>query len=532
MKTVTAAEMRSIDRCTIEELGIPGVVLMEHAGRAVFHSTMRIWGEQGGSGAVSVVCGRGNNGGDGFVVARHLRNHGVPVRVCALAEKDQISGDARINLDILEKMGVKVNYIKSGSELREVLDGSLLVVDAILGTGARGAPVGLVLDAIREINSLGVPVVAVDVPSGIDADTGAVPGDCVRAVETVTFGFVKRGLVMYPAARYTGRVIIADISIPEAALSELQLNVELVEPETVAGLLPELPPDAHKGNRGHVLFVGGSTGLTGAVTLSALASLRAGVGLTTVAVPRSLNGIMEVKLTEAMTKPVADTGEGSFAIEALEEVVHLSTGMGVLAVGPGIGRHPETGEFVKALLKSVKVPVVVDADGLYPFSGNPSLLKGREGPTIITPHPGEMGRLMGISTAQVQSDRVATARACARETGAIVVLKGAATVIAEPPNGNGPADGDVWINCTGNPGMATGGSGDVLTGVIAGLLCRGLSPSLAAVAGVFLHGLAGDIAAEGLGMNGVVAGDIVDRIPEAWVRCVKGNVKLRIERFS
>lgn len=531
MKVVTAAEMRSIDRYTIENLGIPGIVLMEHAGRAVFHSALRLWRKSGKNGNVAVVCGRGNNGGDGFVVARHLSNHGVPVKVCVLAKKDQISGDARTNLDILEKMGVPVRSVDHEGELREVLADSVIAVDAILGTGIRGAPTGLVAKAIQAVNDLGLPVVAVDVPSGIDADSGGVPGECIKATETVTFAYPKRGLVMYPAAKYAGRVVVADISVPEAALNGFDFDVELVEPDMVSGLLPELPPDAHKGFRGHVLFVGGSTGLTGAVTLSALAALRTGVGLVTVAVPRTLNPIMEVKLTEAMTKPVADTGEGSFAIEALDEVARLSLGMEVLAVGPGIGRHPETGEFVKALLKSVKLPAVVDADGLYPYSGNAELLKGREGSTIITPHPGEMARLMGLTTAQVQADRIAVARDCARKSGAVVVLKGAATIVAEPPPHGASREGRAWINSTGNPGMATGGSGDVLTGVVAGLLCRGLEPFAAAVVGVFLHGLAGDIATERFGVNGILAGDVLDNVPEAWMRCVKGEIKPRIERF-
>ncbi|KKM08641.1 carbohydrate kinase [Clostridiales bacterium PH28_bin88] len=512
MKLVTAEEMRELDQLASSQYGIPGIVLMENAGLRVLDAVLEILeGEVAGK-RVLVFAGKGNNGGDGFVVARHLANKRAEVKVFLLGRPEDVRGDARVNLDILEQMGVKIYPLQAEKDLQRV-DIALLhadvLVDAIYGTGFKGAAMGTIAQVIRQINSAHRPLVAVDLPSGLEANTGKVYGPCVQATRTVTFGLPKLGLYLEPGARYAGDVTVADISLPARLVSGRPLKRELLTPSWCSAQLPRREPSAHKGSFGRVLVVGGSEGMTGAVTLSAQAALRSGAGLVTAAVPRSLHPVLETKTTEVMTSPLPETDARSFSMEAVAPVLELARDATVVALGMGIGRHPATVEWVRRLLPQLKVPVVIDADGLNALAGATGLFPSLGVPVVITPHPGEMARLLDVAAARVQEDRLKGAEQAAKDWGVTVVLKGAKTVVASP-------GGETFLNPTGNPGMATGGSGDVLTGVIAGLMAQGLAAPVAAAVGVFVHGAAGDLAARSKGHRGLIAGDILEMLPTIW----------------
>ena len=511
MQVVTGQQMGEIDRYTIEELGMPGVVLMEQAGRRV---TEVVQEELGGQGEpeVAVLAGRGNNGGDGFVVARLLAQQGVEVKTFLLGEKDEITGDARVNLEILDKLDICVQELTSQEEVQAVeaeLKQADLAVDALLGTGIKGELRGLYPDLIKLINQGPTKVVAVDIPSGVEADTGQVRTDAVKAETTVTFALPKRGNVLYPGVEYTGELKVVDIGIPDQAAASQNSKVELLTEETIEKLLPERKSNSHKGDYGKLLVIAGSSGMTGAAVLTAQASLRAGAGLVTVGVPASLNSILEAKLTEAMTYPLAEE-EGSLTVSAWLEIKELAADRDLLAVGPGLGQKSETCKLVKKLLKLNK-PLVLDADGINALEGLEQAA-ARQAPTILTPHPGELARLSDRSIAEIEADRIGVAEEVAAEYQIYLVLKGARTVIATP-------EGNIYLNRTGNSGLATGGSGDVLTGLIAGELAQNLAPEKAVKLAVYLHGRAADLAAKDLTEYSLLPGDLVDYLPSA-IKCL------------
>ncbi|MFQ5840225.1 MAG: NAD(P)H-hydrate dehydratase, partial [Candidatus Methylomirabilales bacterium] len=507
MKVVTAQEMRELDRRAMAEYGIPSLLLMENAGAgaareiaACFPDFHRL--------RVLVVAGKGNNGGDGFVVARHLSNRGVAVRVVLLAKRDEITGDAAVNLGVVDHSGIPLVEVTASGEverLAQECQGADLVVDGILGTGLRGPAQGLAAEAIRIINDRKAPVVALDVPSGLSTDDGLAPEPTIRATLTATFGLPKRGLVLYPGAQWAGTVRVVDIGLPRSFLTDPKLLVELTEASQVAACFPPRDPTGHKGTYGHVLIVGASPGKTGAVALAGLGALRVGAGLVTVAVPERLHDVMEVKLTEVMTAPLPETETGTVSLKALDPLVELTQGKKVLAIGPGLSAHPETVRLVFELLRRVHVPVVVDADGINALRGRVDALDKLSIPLILTPHPGELSRLLAIDKEEIQARRIGIAQEVAKTHDLTLVLKGARTLVADPAGG-------IFVNPTGNPGMATGGTGDVLTGLIAGLIAQGLSPLRAAIAGVYLHGLAGDLACRELGPEALIAGDLLDRL--------------------
>jgi len=501
-----AAQMSKIDRTAIEDIGIPGVVLMENAGRGIVQAIENFLGDIAKK-QIVFFCGKGNNGGDGYVVARHLHNRGAQVSVFLAGKKEKIKGDALINLKILEQMGITVKEIASTDQvsLPPRID---LVVDALLGTGVTGPVVGFFGELIRFMNDLGAPIISVDLPSGMETDTGAVHGDCVKAEMTVTMAHLKTGLLFSPARDFAGEVVIADISVPPEISERLKGNKFLVEADDVRSRLPKRKLDAHKTNCGTVVVFAGSVGMTGAATLTAISSLQAGAGLTKLGIPASLNPILEQKLTEVMTVPLAETNDQSISLTARDQIGELLDWAHVLAVGPGLSTHPDTVEFVKWLMTHVTKPMVLDADGINALSGAPEMIENYRSDLIITPHPGELARLIGTPIADILKDRLNAVRQLAQQWGKIIVLKGGPTVIAAP-------DGNLYINSTGNPGMATGGSGDVLTGIIAGLLAQKLSPLDAALVGVYLHGRAGDLAAEDLSQPGMIAGDISYYLPAA-----------------
>ena len=510
MRLVTAQEMREIDRRTIEEYGIPGLLLMENAGRSVADAVENLLGDLRGK-RVVILCGKGHNGGDGFVAARHLLRRGAVPQVFLACMPEEITGDAGVNFLIWQRLGQKFFQLATAGGL-QLLKLALLqsdaVVDALYGTGFRGKATGHAGRAIEAVNAAGRPVVAVDLPSGLEADTGRVNGPCIRATVTVTFGLPKVGLVLEPGRQYSGRLVVADISLPPALTPETGPGRYLLTRELVSSWFTRRPATAHKGNFGHVLVVGGSRGMVGAACLAAQGALRAGTGLVTLAVPRSLQDVAAAKLTEVMTSGLPEIPDGAVGREALPVVTSLLGNKAALATGPGLGRHPETAALVRELVRTASCPVVLDADGLNAFANEGARLAERVAPLVVTPHPGEMGRLMGKSPAEIEADRIGNATEAARAWGAVVVLKGARTVVASP-------NGYLGINTTGNPGMATGGSGDVLTGVIAALLAQGLDPFRAAAAGVYLHGRAGDLAAVETGEMGLVAGDLLRFLPTA-----------------
>jgi hydroxyethylthiazole kinase-like uncharacterized protein yjeF len=510
----TAEEMRRADRRATERYGVPSLLLMENAGRGAADALERTLGPVGGR-RVVVVCGKGNNGGDGFVVARHLLGRGARVSAWLVGRSDDVRGDARVNLEALRRAGEPVTEAPEPGEaafdrLRAELTKADVIVDAVLGTGVRGAATGAIAAAIEAINAAGIagrPVCALDLPSGLPSDGEASIGPVVRARVTVTFGLPKLGLVLPAGAAQAGRVEIADLGIPRAWLEE-GIPTALLEAADVRASLPLRPAEAHKGSYGHLLVVAGSVGRTGAAVLACLGALRAGTGLVTCATPASQQPVVAAQLPEPMTESLPETAARTISTKAVERVVELLGRMDALALGPGIGLDPETRTAVEMLVREVERPMVVDADALTALAGNPALCRAAPAPRLLTPHPGEAARLLGCTIAEVQADRIGSARRLAAESGAIVALKGARTVVADP-------EGRVTLNPTGNPGMATGGTGDVLTGVAGGLLAQGVAPGVALRAAVYLHGLAGDLAAAARGQAGLVAGDLADALPAA-----------------
>jgi NAD(P)H-hydrate epimerase len=508
MYLVTAAEMQAMDRTTIDGFGIPGRVLMETAGREAARIFLAHFSEDARRG-VAVAAGRGNNGGDGHVIARCLAQKGYPVTVYLLCSADKVQGDAAANLNLLPALGVPVIEVPDEQALarhQPRMRKAAVWVDAIFGTGLNAEVRGWLRSVIDFINQQDRPVFAVDIPSGLNADTGHPCGACIRADVTATFAFPKIGHIVFPGAALTGRVEVLDIGIPPHIADRVGPRQFLLSTADVLAGLPPRSADAHKGRTGHLLLVAGSPGKTGAAALAAMSALRVGAGLVTVGVSESLNPVMETLLLEAMTAPLPESETGVLGPSAREALLSLAPGKTCLAIGPGLGLAPKTGELVRELVGSIPLPMVIDADGLNHMAGHLDLLKGAAAPAVLTPHPGEMARLLGTTAAAVQQDRVACARDLASAGRVHVVLKGARTVIAHP-------DGSVHVNPTGNPGMAAGGMGDVLTGAIAGLIAQGARPDLAARAAVYLHGAAGDRLARDRGPRGFLAGEVMNALP-------------------
>ena len=507
MILVTAGEMQRMDRRTIEDVGIPGLVLMENAGRGATRFLLEQFPDLANL-KVGVIAGRGNNGGDGFVMARCLKQKGIQVRVYLLAAKQEVRGDAAANLNFLKPLGIPLVEIPdedSFAKRKSEMSGLDVWVDAILGTGLKSDVTGYFKTIIEFINGLKKPVLAVDIPSGLNADSGQPCGVCIQARATATFAFAKTGHMVHPGTDYTGTLKIIDIGIPPHIVAAVEPRQFLVTPEIVRSCLPPRPADAHKGSSGHLLVVAGSTGKTGAAAMTCMSALRVGAGLVTLGIAESLNPVLEVQMLEAMTAPLPESRSGVLGESAVDAIEKLIPGKKCLALGPGLGQAPETGELVRHIIQASKIPVVVDADGLNNLAGRIEILQKAKAPVILTPHPGEMTRLVNSDTRRTQQDRLTCAREFATQFKVHLVLKGARTVIAHP-------DGRVFINPTGNPGMAAGGMGDVLTGMIAGLVCQGASPGAAAQAGVYLHGAAADSLVETVGPYGYLAGEVMQAV--------------------
>ena len=508
MKILTAAELRETDRVTSARFGVPSHDLMENAGGAVAQFVLSRYPSAIRIGA---VCGKGNNGGDGFVAARRLHEAGRAVRVVLLADPKELRGDAA---EMFAKLGITPVLVRSSADLKQeaahAVFGSDLLIDAILGTGFRPPVSGLYAEAIAELNASPATVIAVDIPSGADADVmGEQVGSLARADAVVTFTAPRPAHIF--GSLTPGTTSISPIGSPdEAIVSALRLS--LATPREIAPLIGPRPAASNKGNFGHVLVIGGSLGKAGAAAMAGMAVLRSGAGLSTVAVPKSILPTVAGFHPELMTEPLAETRAGSISLRALRTLHKLAEGKTLLAIGPGISRIPETSKLVRALVKKQDLPMVLDADGLNAFAGHASELNGKGRSLIITPHPGEMARLLGSTVAAVQRDRINVARKFSRDHHVIVVLKGHRTLIADP-------SGEVWVNPTGNPGMATGGTGDILTGTVAGLVAQNPKRALEAViTAVHLHGLAGDVACEQTGDHSLVATDLIGALPEAFRR--------------
>ena len=508
MYLVTAEEMREMDRKTIESFGVPGRILMENAGRGAARILLKTFDGLTGKN-VAVIAGRGNNGGDGFVIARYLAQKNVLVTVYLLSQMNNVQGDAAANLALLAPLKLPViemqdpdAFEKHKSDMRR----HDIWVDAILGTGLKSEVKGYFKDVIEFINRLNKPVFSVDIPSGLDSDTGQPRGVCINAHTTATFAFPKIGHVFYPGATYTGRLEIVDIGIPPQSADSLRPLQHLLTRDRISAILKPRAPDAHKGHTGHLLVISGATGKTGAAAMTVMSAMRIGAGLVTLGIPKSLNPVAETLVLEAMTRPLPETGEGVFAESAFDEVMEMLSGKKCLAVGPGMGTAPETKRLIHRIIQHCRIPMVIDADGLNNLAGHTRLLQEIDVPVILTPHPGEMARLMDTTSKEVQKDRIQSARAFAKKYHVHVVLKGAKTVIAHP-------DQTVAVNPTGNPGMASGGMGDVLTGMITGLITQGYSPEAATHIGVYLHGAAADSLAERIGPFGYLASEVMDAIP-------------------
>jgi hydroxyethylthiazole kinase-like uncharacterized protein yjeF len=513
MKIVTAAQMQMLDRRAIMEARIPSLVLMERAGAGVVQLLERHFAPLKDK-RITIVCGKGNNGGDGFVAARLLARKGITIQVVCLAKVADLSRDARVMHGRLLRIAKK-NVIRSAHDpesLRGIFTASDIIVDAILGTGLSTAVSGPYEQVIQTINGSGRPVLAVDIPSGLNADTGAVLGSAVRADITATFGLPKIGLYIGEGVDHAGSTHVVDIGIPASLVELVESRTILLTHAMAKTSLPRRTPSSHKGTYGHAGIIAGSVGKTGAAAMAAKAALRVGTGLVTVATPSGVNDTLEAKLLEVMTVPMPETKAHTLARSGLDRLLAFTRVRTAIAIGPGLTTHPETVELIQELVKRVDKPCVLDADALNALAGKASLLTESKLPPILTPHPGEMARLeIDASPQSVNADRIGVAGRFARERGVLVVLKGARTIVARP-------DGMIAVCPTGNPGMATAGTGDVLTGMIVGLLAQGLTPWDAACTGTYFHGLAGDLAAGQTGQAAMTAGDLIEHIPKAFAQ--------------
>lgn len=509
MKVVTAAEIRSIDEKAIEEYGIPSIALMENAGKEATNQIERIMGKLHNK-KISIFAGKGNNGGDGYVIARHLSNQGAKVKVFVVASKANITGDALTNLKIITYMGIDVIEVANENDWDKVkiaMTFTDCLVDALVGTGFTGQLSGHMAQVVESINKNNKVVIAIDIPSGVNADTGQISGTAVKADHTITFSLPKQGLFLYPGASYVGDVTVADIGIPRTLLINEKIKQNIITSAVVRQMFPRRNPDVHKGSCGKVLIIAGSKGMTGAAALTADAAVRTGAGLVVLGIAESLHDIMETKLTEVMTKPLAEVAPGIMGQGAVSDIKEMALRNDILAIGPGLGRHVDTMTAIRQIIKNAEKPLVIDADALHALVGHTHMLTEAKAVPILTPHPGEMAKLVGLTADEVNQDRIYIARQAALEWGSIIILKGARTLVAFP-------DGEVYININGNAGMATGGTGDVLTGVLAALMAQGLSSHEAALVAVYIHGLAGDIVARS-GMIGITASDLICALPAA-----------------
>jgi NAD(P)H-hydrate epimerase len=518
LKILNAQQAKNIDQRATRDYGIPGIVLMENAGLQVV-DYLESHFEDLENRSILVLCGKGNNGGDGMVVAKHLHNRGYEIRVLLFGRKSDTKDEPLVNLKILEKSGVEVQEIadiRAWHDFLPELADFEMIVDALIGIGVQGGVRGFLEEVMRDVNNAGAIRVSVDVPSGLSADTNEIPGICIQADATVTFGCPKIPHIFLPAEEKVGEVYIADIGIPEEAVEAEGVRLNLADPDDLSHTMPPRKVESHKGDYGHLLVVAGSKGKPGAARMVAEAAFRSGVGLVTVATPESVQPILAPQVMEMMTEPIPETREGTVSSKATARVLKLLEGKGVLTLGPGLTTAAETQSFIRELVTETRLPLILDADGLNAYQGHTEALSGKDRTLILTPHPGEMGRLLGISSDDVQKNRISICQKFSTQHHCFLVLKGHRTLISDP-------DGNIWVNPTGNPGMATAGSGDVLTGILSGFVTQGIPILHAILLGVYLHGLSADLCASRRGELALMARDIIDHLPDAMARLLKGG---------
>jgi len=511
VKVATSKQMRKIDSEASSMYGIPGIVFMENASIKVAKHVISI--DDIENKKVCIICGVGNNGGDGFGAARHLVSVAESITIYFIGSVERLKGDALTNYNIAKNMGLYIRGIDTPGDILNIKDdisGFDVIIDGLLGTGVRGEVTGIYKDVIDIINSSNAYVISIDIPSGVDADTGMVMGCAVRADKTVTFALPKIGLYTYPGAQFSGEVVLEDISIPKKLIEAQDINVKLLTYEDIKLLFPERRRDTNKGTYGRAYIVGGSESMMGAVTLSALSALRCGAGLVELGVPYCIKGSVAPLVMEAIVNGLEDE-DGIVSYGSRGQLIRSLKRASAFAIGPGLSKSSGLLKLLEEVILEAEVSGVIDADGLNLLSQDVDLLLKSKNTLIVTPHPGEMSSLTGMSVREIQSDRIGCARDFSLKYGVVTVLKGANTVIASP-------EGEVFINVTGNPGMAKGGSGDVLTGMIVSFLAQGIKPYDAAKAGVYIHGLAGDMASYEMGKYSMKAGDIIDYIPRAMKR--------------
>jgi len=514
MKMALNNEMHEIDKGTTEKYGIPGIVLMENAGRAVVDEILKL--EQKVK-SVLILCGTGNNGGDGFVIARHLHNEGVNIRVFIVGQPKDIDGDAAMNLMVLRKLDIQLDNVSDQGglmKLEKLIPVQDVVVDAIFGTGLRDEVRGIHTGVIDVVNRLSQCTFSVDIPSGVCGDTGKVLGSAVKAHKTVTFALPKIGNILYPGADYNGELIIRRIGIPLRSFNDVNMRHHIITKKQILDLLPKRSKNSHKGMYGKAHVIAGSSGMTGAAILTCKSALRSGLGLLKLYIPESLNLLITMSVPEVVTVPLNEMRRGVININQISKIITDSVDVDVIAIGPGCGTSSEMSELVRQMIEVVECPLVIDADGLNVLAKNVSWLNHKKAEIILTPHPGEMARLMGITIDEVTDHPIEVAKQFAKEHDVILVLKGSRTVIATPK-------GDVFVNVNGNNGMATAGSGDVLTGVITGFIAQGMTPKEAVILSVYIHGRSGDIMARKKGEFGLLAGDIVSGLTHTLMELVE-----------
>jgi ADP-dependent NAD(P)H-hydrate dehydratase / NAD(P)H-hydrate epimerase len=507
MVVLSPEGMAKYDSYAINKWGIPSAVLMENAGR----STYRIARDRylTGSERVAIFCGRGNNGGDGFVIGRYALRDGFPTRVFLFCKTSELKGDAALNMQLFKSLnGEIVECVDGSRKAKDGLRKADFIFDAIFGTGLSKPVQGLEKQVIEEMNGSGKRVMAVDIPSGIDGRTGQPLGTAVKAIHTCTYGYPKIGQMLQPGAYHTGRLTVVDISIPSFAECEIGIDGRLVDGEMLRGFLKTRLPWDHKGTFGHAAVIAGSPGKTGAAHMASMAALKIGAGLVTLLIPASLNGVMETKLTEVMTYPVRDKGTGLFSLDAYDEVAGFLRDKDVIVLGPGLSQAPETAAFVRKVYQEINKPFVIDADGINAFQGYTDLIRKTKRKAVFTPHPGELSRLTGMSTKEINGDRVRAARHFVTDTGVTLVLKGSGSVIVSE-------EGDLYINPTGNPALAKGGSGDILTGFLGGTLSQGYSMTESCLLSAYIHGYIADTWTERNTDMDLLAGDLLAGLGEA-----------------
>lgn len=502
MKVSSVSEMRELDRTVVEKYGIEDKLLMENAGEATYFVILQEFGIEGNR--FVVFCGAGNNGGDGFVIARKIHSNGGDVRVFIIGDRDGYRDSAKMNYEIVSRLPIEMKQIDDAASVRKEILHCDCIVDAIFGTGLTRNVEGIYSDIINLINESGKPVFSVDIPSGVHGDTGKVMGAAVRADCTVTFGLPKRGNMLYPGYDLGGELFVTHISFPPEHYDRDSIKVEINEPPP----FPSRDNDSHKGNFGEALFIAGASGYFGAPYFAALSFLKAGGGYSRLAAPSSITPFIAMKGSEIVFIPQRDTASGSIALENKDALIELSKKMDIVVIGPGLSLDEETQKLVSQLAVEIDKPLLIDGDGITALCNDLDSIRKRKSPTILTPHLGEMSRIAGMEVSEIENDRIVVLQKTAKELNSILVLKGAHSLIGFP-------DGRVLINMTGNPGMATAGSGDVLTGTIAAMFGQGLSIEDAVAKGVFIHGLSGDLAAEDLGEDGITAQDILDYLPLA-----------------